>query len=169
MRRATQNGIPGIRAFRPASGVLLPAIVWFCLASILSGASVVFTQPEEPVVLSTEGHMSLRWQVEADETDAPVRFQLEHARSADFGDGRLVYEGRDRGTFVSGLRSGDNFYRLRAAVGEGAFGDWSETITIEVAYPSHGRVTLFIGIGISMLVILLISVVRGARSTTATS
>lgn len=99
-----------------------------------------------------------------------VIYQLEQSSSPQFESAFRIYEGPDRGKFVSGLPSGETYYRVRAGVsGTHRFGEWSDVITIHVQYPERRQLVVLISGGVCMLLILLVSVFRGARLTAVKS
>ena len=83
---------------------------------------------------SREGYAALAWE---DGSGEP--FELERARDPDFTHAVLVYRGRARSTFVSGLRDGTYHFRVRA---HGSA--WSAPIRLHVAHhPMHLALACF--------------------------
>lgn len=140
----------------------------FALPAAVSANSPVvqWTEPEENVVTVTQGHLILRWEVsEAFSAAENLRFQLQQSFGETFDQGHIVYEGPDFGTFISGLPPNGARLRVRAAIGEDAWGPWSETLEVSVDYPHNNQVLSLGLLGGAMFLILLVTIFRGATSS----
>lgn len=140
---------------RPWQGAALLLIALLALP-----AGGVLAQPvlQTDTTLATAGYFRLTW------PGASGEFELQQAGTDDFQDARLIYQGPDTASVVSGLPDGDYFYRVRQR-GETR---WSETLHIEVRHHPLNRAFGFFLLGAVMfaatLGILLHGVTR--RGTT---
>lgn len=104
--------------------------------------------------LSDTGYYALSWVWDGDgvETD----FVLEESRSCDFSKPKLIYQGPDHSTALSGLLDGEYFYRVRA--GDGA---WAEPIKIVVRHRSLKESIIYLVIGAAVFLATAVLVVAG--------
>jgi hypothetical protein len=94
---------------------------------------------------SSAGHATLRWQDA--ELGPSESYQLEQAENADFEDARIVLDGRDSASFVSGLANGTYHYRVRIKPTEGPAGPWSAPHVLVVEHHSLGFSVALFGLG----------------------
>lgn len=83
---------------------------------------------------------------------------LQESTRADFADARLLYEGVDRATVVSGRLNGTYHYRL---LRDGV--PWGEAVTVDVAHHSLKQATAFLGAGAVVFIATVILIVQGHR------
>ena len=102
----------------------------------------------------TDGHIKLEWR-SAMETS----YELQQSDTDDFADPKIVYRGPDRASFISGLRDGTYYYRVRAHDS-----GWSDIITINVRHQSLKLAFALFGIGGVVFLLTVFVVVHGARS-----
>ncbi|WP_019584311.1 hypothetical protein [Thioalkalivibrio sp. ALE16] len=129
-----------MRLIRP----LLPFLFWLPLAL---SAQPAFDAPPER---STDGGFTLAWEAE----DAVV---LERATGPDHEDARIVYEGGDASTVVSGLPDGEYRFRLRAADAD----TWADAATVVVEHHSLARAFGFFAVGAVVFLVLIGAILRG--------
>ncbi|SEQ49052.1 hypothetical protein SAMN05421693_13615 [Ectothiorhodospira magna] len=124
-----------------------PHALWaFALSIILLMPASVFAQGVPTLDVSTQmaraGYYQLRWGLEG--ADGTL-YRLEESRYDDFRQVRVLYEGADRATVISGRSDGIFHYRVRATVADGGHSPWSEPLMVTVAHHSLGQaLTLFL-------------------------
>ncbi|MFO7955288.1 hypothetical protein [Thioalkalivibrio sp.] len=123
---------------------LLPFLLWLPLAA--SGQPAFDAPPER----STDGGFTLAW--ESDETVV-----LEQGTGPDHGDARIVYEGGDTSTVISGLPDGEYRFRLRAADRDA----WADEATVVVEHHSLARAFGFFSVGAVVFLVLIGAILRG--------
>jgi hypothetical protein len=116
----------------------------------------------EQVLPADEGHATLNWSM-SDGSDAAdgLVYQLQQSREPAFGNHSLRHEGPESAIFVSGLRDGTTYFRVRAVQQGTPPGPWSETLEVEVDYPTRGHVLLLLSIGSVVFVATVIAIVAG--------
>ena len=97
--------------------------------------------------------MTLEWDSAQDSL-----FELQQAASADFTHARLIYQGPDKASFVSGLEDGTYYFRVRAP-GEA----WSDPLTVHVQHQSLKLAFTLFGLGGIVFLLTVFVVVNGAR------
>jgi hypothetical protein len=114
------------------------------------------------VISTNEGHATLRWSLGdyADDT-TDVTFELQQSRDREFGNHRLRHEGAERALFVSGLRDGRTYFRVRATLDGSPPGPWSDPLVVEVDYPSRDRVVLLLAVGCLVFLATVATIVAG--------
>ncbi len=123
---------------------LLPLL--FCLP-LAAGAQPAFDMPPER---STAGGFTLAW-----EAEEPV--VLEQATGPDHGDTRILYQGGDTSTVISGLPDGEYRFRLRAADAD----TWADEATVVVEHHSLARAFGFFAVGAVVFLGLIGAILRG--------
>jgi hypothetical protein len=118
--------------------------------------SAAYGRPQlgSDMTLSTAGYFRLNW-----EDEAGADFKLEQAPSSDFNDARVLYQGQDKATVISGLANGHYFYR----VGNTGTGQWSDPLEVEVKHHSLTRAFAFFSLGAAMFLATLGVLVFGSR------
>ena len=129
---------------------------WLILALVLlpalpGAAAPAFVDPPE---VSTDGGFTLAWDAEA-----PV--QLEQASGPDHADARIIYEGSDTSTVISGLPDGEYRFRLRAVESE----EWADEARVHVEHHSLARAFGFFVVGGLVFLVLIIAILRGGART----
>ena len=120
------------------------------------------TLEQESPVLAKEGHLRLSWQLkEGEEVASALTFQLERSVQADFRSAVRLETGPDRASYLSGLRQGENYFRVRAVNAEGEAGPWSAALMVRVEYPSPGRVFPLMAVGAVLLVATVALILTG--------
>ena len=108
--------------------------------------------------ISHDGHIKLQW--ESSRSDTPAVFEVQQATDEDFRDATVIYQGPDLGTFISGLKNGTYYFRVRAEDR-----DWSNVLRLEVAH--HSLTLTFVLLGLGGIVFLCTAgmVIYGARKS----
>lgn len=132
--------LPVLPAAAPAAAVSAQAA--------LGGAAPVL---ETSTTSSDTGFWRLSW-------SSPGDVELQEATRADFSDARVLYEGPDQATVVSGRLDGVYHYRLRAAGGP-----WGQAVRVEVQHHSLRKALSFLGAGAVVFVSTVILIVVGHR------
>lgn len=115
----------------------------------------------EDEITTNEGHATIQWSLPgASDSTEGVVFALQQARDPDFQDQRLRHRGPGQSFFVSGLREGLTYFRVRASRSE-AIGPWSDPLVVEVDYPGRGSVILLLAIGCLVFAATVVAIVAG--------
>jgi hypothetical protein len=116
----------------------------------------------ETEVTADEGHVTMQWELTeaVEQGSLGLTFELEQSDEPGFEDHRLRHRGAERSFFVSGLREGQTYFRVRAIAG-GVAGPWSDTLAVEVAYPGRGRVIGLVIVGCLVFVATVVTIVLG--------
>jgi len=144
------------------SGRLALLLACGLLAPSLFGPSrAAAAQPPEPALHvapshSTDGTYQVHW-------DSRGRVRLEEARSRDFADVRVVYEGADQAATLSGRRDGTYHYRLVSLAAQNR-GEAAPVASVEVAHHPLSRALLFFSAGLVVFTATVGLIVSGDRS-----
>jgi len=146
-----------------AGCVLLMTGSWTSAAD--TPPDVAFVLPETSEVTTSEGTVQLAWQVGGEEIGSTeLSFEIERATDAAFKTAERYYTGSENGTFVSGLPTGEFYFRARAVDGAGNTGAWSaEPIHVTVEYASATLVKTLMVIGTLVFIATVVVIVRGHR------
>jgi hypothetical protein len=110
-------------------------------------------------VTANEGHLRLSWKPEGEVPD--LSFELERSLNADFREVTPRKVGADRSSYVSGLRQGENYFRVRAVTAAGDAGPWSEALVVRVDYPSRRQVFVLMAVGAVLLIATVVLILTG--------
>ncbi len=108
---------------------------------------------------ANEGHLRLSWKPEGEVPD--LSFELERSLHADFREAALRKVGADRASYISGLREGENYFRVRAVTPAGEAGPWSEALVVRVDYPSRRQVFVLMTVGAVLLIATVVLILTG--------
>ena len=123
----------------------------------------VFDNASEEVTESGYIKLSWRW-VDPEADPARYEFELQQAENEHFDDAILVYRGQDFASFLSGLKNGGYYYRVRAVFDEGQTeGKWSEPVFVKVEHHSLKLTFTLFGIGALVFLLTVGVVVQGTR------
>lgn len=118
----------------------------------LHAAGISLEGPET----SDTGHFQLSW--DSDDTDM-VNFRLEQAAKEDFSDARVLYEGSDHASSMSGYLDGTYYFRVCDESGTRC----SETLTVTVQHHSLGQALVYLALGAAVFISTLVLIVGGHR------
>jgi len=154
--RAVPAGPAGLRlsALWMAVRVMLLA----CLLSTVpahAGTPAPQLAVDNPV--ATAGFYRLSWVTEAEQAE------LQEATDPAFHDPVTLYTGPDRASVLSGKPDGTRYYRVRG-ITNATPGRWSEPVRVTVEHHDLRRAFLFLALGFSVFVAILVTVVRGASA-----
>lgn len=110
--------------------------------------------------ISNDGRVKLIWGSRGD----TYQYVLQQATDNEFKQVKIIYEGPDRASFVSGLNDGTYYYRVKAKQG-----DWSETLVVEVKHHSLSLALSLFGLGAVVFMLTVLVVVRGSNHKSATT
>jgi hypothetical protein len=114
---------------------------------------------------TNSGYAKLSWSLPADTRPLQgIQFELQQADNEGFNNPKIIYQGEDLATFLSGLPDGDLYHRVRMIDGNSA-GNWSTTVVIKVKHhPLELALTLF-GLGAVVFLCAVGIVAQGVRRT----
>lgn len=102
---------------------------------------------------SDDGHIRLVWT----KIQPEGNYEIQKSVDPDFSQPKTIYEGPDLATFVSGLRDGTYYFRVRSSSG-----NWSEIVPVKVQHHSlQLAFTLFTLGGIVFLLTVFV-VIKGS-------
>lgn len=137
------------------------------LFALLPLSAMAQTEPLAPPALEggnplmvEEGYFHLRWNDPLPE--AKNFFDLEEARSEEFQESHPVYSGAETSLFVSGLRDGDYFYRVRSRFQDQS-SPWSQVQHIKVRHHSLTRAWWLFAAGAFAFGLILAVIFWGSR------
>jgi len=107
--------------------------------------------------VATAGFYRLSWVTEAEQAE------LQEATDPAFHDPVTLYTGPDRASVLSGKPDGTRYYRVRG-ITNATPGRWSEPVRVTVEHHDLRRAFLFLALGFSVFVAILVTVVRGASA-----
>ena len=116
-------------------------------------AAPLFTT--EADILSNTGYTQLDWEKKDDSA-----IEVQQATNPQFGDAQTIYQGNNTSLFLSGLKNGEYFYRLRTE--DGTF---SEPISVEVKHDSIQQAWLLFSLGAVVFGSIVVVIVNGERGT----
>ncbi|MFS8615315.1 MAG: hypothetical protein FWJ85_00720 [Solitalea sp.] len=108
--------------------------------------------------VSTDGHVRLEW--ESPGALPGDLYQVQQAGDRSFGKPKIIYQGPDRATFVSGLENGTYYFRVRAPQQ-----DWSNVLELTVAHHSLALTYTLLGLGGIVFLCTAGMVLHGVRKS----
>lgn len=106
----------------------------------------------------SQGIIKLEW------TSSPnagsSTFELQQSLNSDFNSSKLIYEGIDKGSFLSGLHDGEYFFRVREQGGS-----WSMPVAVEVEHHPLQLALVLMLIGAIVFISTVILVIKGSKSS----
>ncbi len=121
------------------------------LPMIAQASPVQFTLDGRDIE-SNSGHVRLVWKSEGD-----TLFVLQQAPDSSFLHAKTIYEGPDLASFVSGLRNGNYYFRVR-----GEDDQWSDVVHLHVQHQSLELAFTLFGIGGIVFLLTVFVVLKGA-------
>ena len=110
------------------------------------------------------GQLKVMWLVEGEPSrDSEYRFELQQSMDADFANSVTLYTGPDYATFLSGMRDGTYYYRVRLVDGSGRpLSKWSPTINMVVQHHSLFLAYVLLAVGGLVFLLTVAIVVHGS-------
>ncbi|MET0066643.1 MAG: fibronectin type III domain-containing protein [Candidatus Thiodiazotropha sp.] len=140
----------------------LPAYLLICLLLLCSAASMADTQAPFTLHLSSQtsndGRANLSWNLEGD-----AEVQIQQAGNPGFSAARVLYQGTDRASVVTGLPDGAYHYRGRWVYPDGSTSPWGEAVTLQVTHHSLMRAGLFFAVGALVFIATTLLILTGNR------
>lgn len=130
----------------------------------LSAFTVTAPAFENPGEEFTEsGYVKLSWIWNAElRAGGDYRFELEQDTEGSFPSPRQIYQGQDFATFLSGLKNGQYYYRIRVVAGSN-ISSWSAPIRVQVQHHSLSLAFALFGLGALVFLLTVAIVVQGNR------
>jgi hypothetical protein len=124
-------------------------------------------QFQEPLEIENNaGQIKLIWKIADSLLAAQTHsFELQQSHDSSFAKKRTLYKGSDLASFISGLKNGDYYFRVRAANEDMPEGQWSETLHLKVKHQSLGLAFTLFGLGAFVFISTVILIIRGNRNT----
>lgn len=150
---------------------LVVCLLGACLSALAGGGvraggdvPVVPQFTDDGVVSGDEGHATLSWGPGEDvDPDRSLTYELQQSRDAQFSNHRVRHEGPQTMFFVSGLRDGRTYFRVRAVRSGQTPGPWSAPLIVDVDYPGRRRVVLLLAVGCLVFFSTVATIVIGWR------
>lgn len=108
------------------------------------------------LIESNTGYTRLSW----NKTDNSG-FELQQSSSSSFKDMLPVYKGRDNTVFISGLKNGRYFYRVRPLKDKSPQGSWSEIKELRVIHHSLKTAFSLFFLGLTAFVFTIFVIFKG--------
>lgn len=119
-----------------------------------------------PEVLTESGYAKLSWHWDYPKgSDSSSEFELQQSDNESFTNAVTVYKGPDYATFLSGMKDGQYYHRVRALLKtEQVKSDWSAPVLIRVKHHSLRLAFTLFGVGAVVFFITVFLVVQGNRN-----
>ncbi len=116
---------------------------------------------------TNSGQLKVIWLVEGEPSrDSEYQFELQQSMDSDFGKSETLYKGPDYATFLSGLRNGTYYYRVRIVDHAGnPLSDWSTTVSMVVQHHSLFLAYVLLAVGGFVFLLTVGIVVHGFLTT----
>lgn len=111
--------------------------------------------------LATAGYYQLSWKG----TKAPAFFQLQESQNPDFSNARLIYEGPNTASVISGRSDGQYLYRIRQIEGPSS-SPWSQSVEVTVTHHALDKALGFFFIGLIVFIGTLGAIIYGNKQFT---
>lgn len=139
---------------------------------VLIASEALFAQLPGPVFdnnrkeVTKSGYIKLRWRwPEGPKEQENYQFELQQSDTTTFDDPKIIYKGPDYATFLSGMRNGDYYHRIRAIARNGTdTSKWSDPVLVQVRHHSLALAFSLFGIGALVFLITVGIVIKGVRS-----
>ncbi|MBN2225823.1 MAG: hypothetical protein JW763_00515 [candidate division Zixibacteria bacterium] len=123
--------------------------------------TVRFDVPD--TTFTSSGSIKMDWDVSDTALDRyDLEFELQQSGDSAFADYRVRYLGPDLASYISGLKDGTYYYRVRVLKG-GHPGDWSRTVVVTVEHHSLKLAFTLFGLGAFVFVATVVVVFSGVR------
>lgn len=108
---------------------------------------------ENDTLKNNNGYFQLKWEAAEDTTVI-----LQQAQNPEFADPKVLYQGLDKATFISGLTDGIYYYRIKEVNG-----DWSSTYHVVVEHQSLQLAYTLFGIGALVFLLTVGVIYKGMK------
>lgn len=146
--------------------MLFAWVVFICSNAVANElpAPVFENAPED---LTESGYVKLGWRWAFPDGDKNgCEFELQQSENKYFEGVKTIYKGPDCATFLSGLRNGQYYHRVRViSETEQAKSEWSDPVSIQVKHHSLRLAFTLFGIGAAVFLATVLLVVLGNRNT----
>ena len=121
----------------------------------------------EPGFWSSFFRAARDWSISGPAIEDPgFRFRIERSTDPEFADARVIYEGLDRSTVLSGMEEGNHYFRVQTFDPEnGVTSAWSPVLTLSVTYASLGRALGIFTVGLLVSGLTIATILAGAVRT----
>jgi hypothetical protein len=116
---------------------------------------------------SESGLIKLIWKI-PDHPEPPegIEFELQRSKDTTFGEVRVLYRGPDLASYLSGLKNGKYYFRVRSLAKNGTVeGPWSDFTTVTVEHHSLQLALTLAGLGGFVFLMTVGVVIVGVRRT----
>jgi hypothetical protein len=104
---------------------------------------------------SSNGYVKLEWEAETN-----AIFELQQALSNTFSDTKRIYLGHDSASFISGLKDGTYYFRVRSNGGK-----WSEKLVVRVKHQSLSLAFLLFNIGAIVFILTAWVIIKESQKS----
>ena len=108
--------------------------------------------------VAKQGIVKLRWTTNSENPDAT--FELYQSETDDFSNANLIYKGKERTTFISGLNDGTYLYKIRMDQSY-----WSNQESIEIIHHNLTLALFLLCLGFIVFACTMVVVIQGHRKT----
>lgn len=133
-----------------------PTIITFLFVVSFCEISQALTFQGNSLVESTTGYTTLSW-----DRLENVEFELQQSSSRLFKDIRSVYKGRDSAVFISGLKNGRYFYRVRSLKDNSLQSTWSDIKELRVVHHSLKTALSLFLLGLTTFLFTIVVIFKG--------
>lgn len=119
--------------------------------------NVEFTN--SPISNSREGHTKLEWLVDDDSAD--LFFIVEQSTDSSFNNSKIIYSGRDRATYISGLKNGTYFFRIKIEGND----SWADPVRLIVEHHDLKTAYILSVIGLTVFLATAVVLITGVNKT----
>lgn len=110
--------------------------------------------------ISSAGYYQLSW-----ESDADGEYELQESHDSDFSKSRILYQGPDTASLISGRADGTYYYRTRLVNDDSQMENaWSNVVQVEVNHHSLSRAFVFFAVGAVVFIATLVVVLLGTKN-----
>ena len=156
------KGVPVYRCGRRRM-TYRPNAVWMLL--LISAPLISWAQTPKLNIsteISSAGYFQLTWQ---SQENSPL-FELVESTSTNFAISKVIYEGHDAASVISGRSNGEYFYRVRIIdTALQTTSKWSNPVRVSVEHHSLAKALGFFFIGLCVFISTLLVIIRGTKQS----
>ena len=135
--------------------LLLLVFVLFISSGALFAQVISLTTERGGV--SNDGRIKLIWTASGDS----ATYETQQATDSAFAYPKIIYQGSDRASFISGLENGTYYYRVRSENSA-----WSKTLTVTVQHHSLKLAWVLFALGAVVFLLTVWVVIKGSLTST---